>query len=259
MRILAIGDIIAQPGIKALQALLPRLRKEHEIDLVIANGENAAFGLGITIENAKDIFSTGVDVITSGNHIWDRKEIVELMDAGEPVLRPLNYPDGLPGRGFTIHNDVMVVSLLGRNNLENVDCPFTGVTHLLDNLEDKPKMIVVDFHALEPFEKMAMGWHLNGKVSAVLGTHTHIPTSDARVLPDGTAYVSDIGMVGPLNSVAGVEIEPAVKRFVTRLPPSYIGFKAAPGPVMFNSVMLNVDEETGKAINITRLDVEVEI
>lgn len=259
MRILAVGDIISQPGLKALQKLLPGLRQEHEIDMVIANGENAALGLGITIKNAKDMFSAGVDVITSGNHIWDKKEIVELMDAGEPIIRPLNYPEGLPGRGYTTHNGVLVVNVLGRNNLENVDCPFMGMTRLLDNLEDKPKMIIVDFHALEPFEKMAMGWHLAGKVSAVVGTHTHIPTADARVLSGGTAYVSDLGMVGPRDSVAGVEIESAVKRFVTRLPPSYIGFKAAPGPVMFNSVLIDVDADTGKAINISRLDVEVEV
>ena len=259
MRILVIGDIIAQPGINALKALLPGLRKEREIDLVIANGENAAFGLGITVENANDIFAAGVDVITSGNHIWDRKEIVELMDAGEPVLRPLNYPAGLPGSGSTMHSGVLVISLLGRNNLENVDCPFTGITKFLDALEDKPKIIIVDFHALEPFEKQAMGWHLAGKVSAVLGTHTHIPTADARLLSGGTAYVSDIGMVGPYNSVAGVDIESAVTRFITRLPPSYIGFKAAPGPIMFNSVLLEVDEDTGKAVHISRLDIEVEI
>jgi len=259
MRILFVGDIIAQPGLDAVQGLLPRLRREHEIDLVIANGENVASGLGLTVANAQALFAAGVDVITSGNHIWDRPEILDFMEEGQPVLRPLNYPAGVPGRGYTIHGGVLVVNLLGRVNVEVVDCPFAGISALLDGLPARPAISVVDFHALDPMEKVTMGWYLDGRVSAVVGTHTHIPTADARLLSRGTAFVSDIGMVGPYNSVAGVEIGPAIARFQTRLPPGYLGYKAASGPVLFNSVLVNIDADSGKASGIRRLDVEVEI
>jgi hypothetical protein len=259
MRILFLGDVIAQPGLDAVQSLLPSLRREHEIDLVIANGENVASGLGLTVANAQALFAAGVDVITSGNHIWDRPEILDFMEEGQPVLRPLNYPAGVPGRGYTIHNGVLVVNLLGRVNVDVVDCPFAGISALLDGLPERPTITVVDFHALDPMEKVAMGWYLDGKVSAVVGTHTHIPTADARLLSRGTAFVSDIGMVGPYNSVAGVEIEPAIARFQTRLPPSYLGYKAAPGPVLFNSVLVDIDADSGSASGIKRLDVEIEI
>lgn len=259
MRVLVIGDVIAQPGLDAVRVLLPRLRQEHGIDLAIANGENVASGLGLTVANARDLFAAGVDVITSGNHIWDRPEILDFMEEGQPVLRPLNYPAGVPGRGYTIHNGVLVVNLLGRVNVDVVDCPFTGVSTLLSALPERPIISVVDFHALDPMEKVAMGWYLDGRVSAVVGTHTHIPTADARLLSKGTAFVSDIGMVGPYDSVAGVEIEPAIRRFKTRLPPGFLGYKAAPGPVLFNSVMVEIDADSGRALNIRRLDVEVEI
>jgi len=259
MRVLVIGDVIAQPGLDAVSSLLPRLRQEHGIDLAIANGENVASGLGLTVANARDLFAAGVDVITSGNHIWDRPEILDFMEEGQPVLRPLNYPAGVPGRGYTIHSDVLVVNLLGRVNVDVVDCPFAGISALLAELPERPVISVVDFHALDPMEKVAMGWYLDGRVSAVVGTHTHIPTADARLLSKGTAFVSDIGMVGPYDSVAGVEIEPAIRRFETRLPPGFLGYKAAPGPVLFNSVMVDIDADSGRALGIRRLDVEVEI
>lgn len=259
MRILVMGDVIAQPGLEAVRSLLADLCREHEIDLVIANGENVANGLGLTVADARDLFASGVDVITSGNHIWDRPEILDFMEAGQPVLRPLNYPMGVPGRGYIITNGVLVVNLLGRVNVEVVDCPFAAISSLLDSLRERPTISVVDFHALDPMEKVAMGWYLDGRVSAVVGTHTHIPTADARLLSKGTAFISDIGMVGPFNSVAGVEIEAAIARFQTRLPPGYLRYKAAPGPVLFNSVLVDIDAETGMASQIKRLDVEVEI
>ncbi|MFQ5610581.1 MAG: YmdB family metallophosphoesterase [Anaerolineae bacterium] len=259
MRILLVGDVIAQPGLAAIERFLPQLRRERALDLVVANGENVAAGLGLTIADAQALFAAGVDVITSGNHIWDRREIVEFMEQGQPVLRPLNYPEGAPGSGYAISKDVLVVSLLGRINIDSVDCPFARIADLLDELPDRPAVSVVDFHALDPMEKVAMGWYLDGRVSAVVGTHTHIPTADVRLLPAGTAFVGDIGMVGPYNSVAGVEIEPAIARFRTRLPPGFLGFRAASGPVMFNSVLVDVDEESGQAVDITRVDEMVEL
>jgi calcineurin-like phosphoesterase len=165
----------------------------------------------------------------------------------------------VPGQGYTIHSGVLVGNLLGRVNVDVVDGPFAGISSLVEKLSVRPTISVVDFHALDPMEKVAMGWYLDGKVSAVVGTHTHIPTADARLLSKGTAFVSDIGMVGPYNSVAGVEIEPAIARFRTRLPPGYLGYKVAPGPVLFNSVLVEIDAESGKASDISRLDVEIEI
>ena len=259
MRILLVGDVIAQPGLAAIERFLPQLRRERTIDFVVANGENMAAGLGLTVANAQDLLAAGVDVITSGNHIWDRQEIAEFMGQGQPVLRPLNYPEAAPGSGYVMRKDVLVVSLLGRINIDCVDCPFARIADLLDGLPDKPAVSIVDFHALDPMEKAAMGWYLDGRVSAVVGTHTHMPTADARLLPTGTAFVGDIGMVGPYNSVGGVEVEAVITRFRTRLPPGYVGYKAASGPIIFNSVLVEADEETGKAVSITRVDEMVEI
>ena len=258
MRILFIGDVIAQCGLEAIIHLLPQLQKDNQIDFVVANGENMAQGLGLTPSNAQDLFSAGVDVITSGNHIWQHREIVAYMNDGHPVLRPLNYPEPAPGRGYVIRNNVLVVSLLGRMHIDSIDCPFARISSLFDLLNDKPRFCVVDFHALDPMEKMAMGWYLDGRVSAVVGTHTHIPTADARLLPKGTAYVSDIGMVGPYNSVVGIDVELAIARFRTRLPPSYLGFKAASGPIVFNSVIVELHDESGNATSITRLDMVID-
>lgn len=260
MRLLLVGDVIAQPGIAAVQRRLAQLRRERGIDFVVANGENAApTGLGLTVADAQSLFAAGVDVITSGNHIWDRREIVEFMEQGQPVLRPLNYPEPAPGKGHIIRDGVLVVSLLGRIHIDSVDCPFARIDALLEGLTEKWVVSVVDFHAMDTLEKGAMGWYLNGRVSAVAGTHTHVPTADARLLPGGTAFVSDLGMVGPYNSVMGIEVAPVIARFRTRLPPGYLGFKAASGPVAFNSVLVDVDEKTGKAVAINRVDERIEI
>ncbi|MBI4301659.1 MAG: TIGR00282 family metallophosphoesterase [Chloroflexi bacterium] len=254
MRILMIGDIIGKPGRKGVQALLPFLRQEHEVDLVVANGENAAGGLGLTLATAEELFQAGVDVITSGNHIWDQKDIILHLDSEIPVLRPLNYPPGVPGRGYLRYGKALVVSLLGRTFMGNFDCPFRAMDSLLAQLAPLPPVIIVDIHAEATSEKMALGWYLDGRVSAVLGTHTHVATADARLLARGTAYVTDVGMVGPYNSVIGDDMETVLRRFLTQMP---YRITVGRGSILFNSVLINIDETTGHARDITRLDQKV--
>ncbi len=252
MRILMIGDIIGRPGRRAIRRLVPEVREELGIDMVIANAENTAGGFGLTLETAYELLESGVDVLTSGNHVWDQKEIVPHMDEGLPLVRPANYPDA-PGRGYMIHDGVMVLNLMGRVFMPPLDCPFRTATGILNEVvdDDGPKVILVDFHAEATSEKQAMGWYLDGRVSAVVGTHTHVGTVDTRVLPMGTAYVSDLGMTGPVDSVIGSEADAVLDRFLTGLPHR---LTVAGGPVMMNSVVIEVDAETGKASSIKRLD-----
>ena len=249
MRILAIGDIIGKPGREAVRELLPGLRREYGIDLVMGNGENAAGGLGLTLSTARELFDVGVDVITSGNHIWTHKEIIPYLDSELALLRPLNYPPN-PGRGHLLAANVLIVNLVGRVFMGQFDCPFRAMDQLLADFEGKSIPIVVDFHAEATSEKMAMGRYLDGRVSAVLGTHTHVGTIDAQILPGGTAYVSDIGMVGPIHSVIGVEPDPAINSFLTqvwrRLPPGK-------GKVSFDAVLVEVDDKTCRAVDINRI------
>ena len=255
MIILIIGDIIGSPGRRAVKELLPGLKQQYGIDFVIANGENVAGGLGLTLATAEELFNTGVDVITSGNHIWAQKEIVPYLDSEMPILRPLNYPPGVPGRGYlTFNNRVVVVNLIGRTFIGNFDCPFRAMDKLLAGLETKPAVIIVDFHAEATSEKMALGRYLDGRVSAVLGTHTHVGTIDARLLPQGTAYVTDIGMTGPTNSIIGDDTEDVLSRFLTMIPNR---LSVGKGKVTFNSILVTVNEETGKATGIERVDREV--
>lgn len=257
MRILMIGDVIGKPGRRAIKTLVPLLRQEYNLDLVIVNAENAAGGMGLTPGTAKELLDYGADVLTSGNHIWEYKEILPALDDGSlPLLRPLNYPPSVPGRGYWLNGEAMVINLLGRTFLGNFDCPFRAVAQLLDGLEGKrPPVILVDFHAEATSEKMAMGWFLDGKVSAVLGTHTHVGTIDCRVFPQGTAYVTDVGMTGPVDSVIGVDVEAVLQRFLTRLPNR---LPIGKGKVSFNAVMVEVDKTTGKALGITRITREME-
>ncbi len=252
MRILMIGDIIGRPGRRAIRRLVPEVREELGIDMVIANAENTAGGFGLTLETAYELLESGVDVLTSGNHVWDQKEIVPHMDEGLPLVRPANYPDA-PGRGYMVHDGVMVLNLMGRVFMPPLDCPFRTATGILNEVvdDDGPKVILVDFHAEATSEKQAMGWYLDGRVSAVVGTHTHVGTVDTRVLPMGTAYVSDVGMTGPVDSVIGSEADAVLDRFLTGLPHR---LTVAGGPVMMNSVVIEVDAETGKASSIKRLD-----
>ena len=255
MRILMIGDVIGRPGRRAVQVLVPDLRQEYRIDLVIANGENAAGGLGLTRETAEELFASGIDVITSGNHIWDHKEIIPSLDSELAILRPLNYPPGVPGRGYLTKGKVLVVNLLGRTFIGNFDCPFRAMDQLLEELVDKPPVIIADFHAEATSEKVAMGRYLDGRVSAVLGTHTHVGTIDARLLPKGTAYVTDVGMTGPLESVIGDDADAVVRRFLTQLPHR---LSVGKGSVVLNSVLVEVEESTGVAKSIVRIDRETE-
>ena len=257
MRILMLGDVIGRPGRRAVHALLPGLRQEYGIELVIANGENAAGGLGLTRETAEELFKSGVDVITSGNHVWAQREIITALDSDLAILRPLNYPPGVPGHGYLIKGETLVVNLLGRTFIGNFDCPFRAMDQLLEELADnKPPVIIVDFHAEATSEKVAMGWHLDGRVSAVLGTHTHVGTVDARLLPKGTASITDVGMIGPIDSVIGDDTDVVLRRFLTQLPHR---ISVGKGSVLLNSVLVEIEEATGRAKNISRIDREIEL
>ena len=255
MRILMIGDIVGRPGRYGVSQVLPALKAEYSIDFVVANGENAAAGFGITSATANELLTAGVDVITSGAHIWDQREIIEHMnDESLPLLRPLNYPPGVPGRGsIRISDTVGVVNLMCRVFVGNFDDPFQSVDHYLQSSDTgMPLVILVDFHAEATSEKAAMGWYLDGRVSALVGTHTHVATCDHRILPKGTAYVSDLGMVGPMDSIIGSNPTDVLARFLTQMPGR---LKVASGDMIrFNSVMIDIDENTGRAEAIERLD-----
>jgi metallophosphoesterase (TIGR00282 family) len=235
---------------------LPDIRREHRVDLVIANGENTAGGFGLTRETANELLAAGVGIITSGNHIWDQKEFVpHLDDPALPVIRPANYPPGSPGRGHLVHGGVMVINLMGRTFMEALDCPFRTVDAILEGNPHRPKVVIVDMHAEATSEKQAMAWHLDGRVTAVVGTHTHVPTADTRLLPLGTAAVTDLGMAGPMHSVIGMEPKGVLEKFLTQTPRR---FTVASGPVKLNSVLIDVDEATGRARSIARVDREGE-
>ena len=250
MKILVIGDIIGKPGRIAVRKLLPGLLHEYELDLVIANGENTAGGIGLTPNTAQELFDSSIDIITSGNHIWAHKELLPYLDGNSPILRPLNYPPASHGHGYLLKGNTMVVNLVGRTFMGNFDCPFRAMDNLLAGIEHKPNIIIVDFHAEATSEKVAMGWYLDGRVSAVLGTHTHIGTIDSHILPGGTAYVSDIGMVGPVDSVIGDDVSSVLDRFLTQIPKR---LPVGKGDVEFNAVVVEVDDGTGRAISIKRI------
>jgi 2',3'-cyclic-nucleotide 2'-phosphodiesterase len=248
LRCMVIGDIIGKPGRLAVLHTLGDMRRELDVELVIANGENLAAGAGLTPSLAEELLSSGVDVITSGNHIWDKREVYEYLDSGRPVLRPMNYPDDAPGRGWMIHplpdgGQVAVVNVMGRVFMNQLDSPFSAMDALLDGAaEPLPPLRIVDFHCEITSEKNAMGWYLDGRVSAVVGTHTHVPTADARVLPKGTAYISDVGMTGPRDSIIGFSLETVLPRFLTHLPTR---FSVAEGPVTLNAVVIEAERKTG--------------
>ncbi|MBI4288323.1 MAG: TIGR00282 family metallophosphoesterase [Chloroflexi bacterium] len=255
MRILMVGDVIGKPGRRAVRVLLAGLREEYGLDFVIVNGENAAGGQGLTLGTAQELLEAGADVLTTGNHVWDQKEIIPHLDGPMPIVRPLNYPPGVPGRGYLVKDGVLVVNLMGRTFMNSLDCPFRGMDALLASLPQRPRVIIVDFHAEATSEKGAMGHYLDGRVSAVLGTHTHVGTIDARVLPRGTAFVTDIGMTGPVDSVIGDDVDSVLRRFLTRLPSRLAVGK---GDVVFNGVVVDVDDSSGKAMRISRISKEIE-
>lgn len=254
MKILFIGDIVGKPARNYLKELIPSLRKELGLDFVIANGENAAGGSSITPDTAKDIFQAGVDVVTSGDHIFKKKESREVLGEYD-VLRPLNYGELAAGRGYLIKKvgkkSIGVINLVGRVFMNPVDCPFKSVRAVLEDIKRQAKIIVVDMHAEATSEKLAMGYFLSGKVSAVVGTHTHIPTADARIIDDHTAYVTDVGMTGSFDSVLGREKHQIIERFITNMP---VRFNLAQGDVRMQAVCIEIDADTGRALSIERAE-----
>jgi len=252
MRILFIGDIIGKPGRVAINTMLPIVKRELMVDLVVANGENIAGGLGITPATAEDLLISGVDIITSGNHVWSQKEILPCLDGRLPIIRPLNYPFGVPGSGHMSIGNVLVVNLIGRTFFAaSYDDPFRAIDVLLESPDVENKIVVVDFHAEATSEKMAMGRYLDGRVGAVMGTHTHVGTIDAQILPGGTAFVTDIGMTGPIDSIIGDDIQVVLQRFLTQIPNRMV---VADGRcVDFNAVLVAFDEKTLRAISIERI------
>jgi 2',3'-cyclic-nucleotide 2'-phosphodiesterase len=257
MKILFIGDIVGAPGRQAVRERLPEIVAEYAPDLILANGENAAAGFGITPALVDELLDLGIEVLTSGNHIWDRKEIVPYFTehADGRLLRPANYPDGSPGHGLYLGRTragvpYAVINLQGRVFMTSIDCPFRMAGDLLASLSPEVKIKIVDMHAEATSEKIALGWYLDGKVTAVLGTHTHVPTADERVLPRGTAYITDLGMSGPYDSVIGIEKQPVIEKFLRQLPAR---FEVARGDVRLSAVLIEADPATGFARSIRRI------
>ena len=260
MKILMVGDVVGKPGRAILRRLLPELRRELSVDFVTVNGENAAAGFGLTEKIAEEIFDAGANVITGGNHTFDQRDFIPALDGEWPVLRPANYPDGTPGRGVARVGNIAVLNLQGRVFMpEGLDSPFKVVDRLLAELEaDPPFVTVVDFHTEATSEQAALGWYLDGRVSAVVGTHTHVPTADTKLLPRGTAFVTDLGMTGPVNSVIGSKVEDVLGRFLTAMP-RRLNVADEPGPAQFNSVLIDIDERSGLANSIERVDRTIEV
>src|SRR5262245_52378873 len=255
MRILFIGDIVGRPGRDLVRYGVGALVELHHVDLVIANAENSAAGFGITREIGDQLLDCGVDVMTSGNHIWDKKEALDYIGAEPRLIRPINYPAGVPGNGSYLARTkdsvtVGVINAMGRVFMLNIDDPFARVLQEVEALRQRTRIIFVDFHAEATSEKIAMGWHLDGKVTAVVGTHTHVQTADDRILPKGTAYLTDVGMTGPHDSIIGVDIDAALGRFLNALPAR---FETATANPRLNAFIGEADEETGRAVDIERL------
>jgi 2',3'-cyclic-nucleotide 2'-phosphodiesterase len=259
VKILFIGDIVGEPGRRAVKELLPRLRRQNEIDVVIANGENSAGGSGITPKTAEDIFSAGVNVITSGDHLWDQKEVMTLLQNESRFVRPLNYPQGTPGQGSLVYQlpsqaPVAILNLQGRTFMQNLENPFTFARAEVEKLRRKTSIIFVDFHAEATSEKIALARMLDGQVSAVIGTHTHVQTADEQIFPGGTAYLTDAGFTGPHESVIGREIDPVIKRFLTLQPQR---FAVAEKGVKLQGAIVDIEDSTGKARSIVRVSESV--
>ena len=259
MRILFIGDIVGRPGREAVKKLLPKIVKKKGIEFVVANGENAAGGSGITPSISEELLSYGIDVVTSGDHIWKKREIVDYIQSSKNLLRALNYPKGVPGWGSTIVESkngikIAVINLSGRIFMQPIECPFKASGEEVKKLKQKTSIIIVDIHAEATSEKIALGWHLDGKVSAVIGTHTHVQTADERILPNKTAYITDCGMTGPFDGVIGRKKEQILTRFITQMPTR---FEMAESDVRLNGVVIDVDEKTGEANSIERLEVRL--
>lgn len=260
MRLLFVGDVVGRPGRDLLRRGLDGLVRHHHADLVVANVENAAAGFGVTREVGDQLLELGVDVMTSGNHIWDKKEAISYIGTEARLLRPANFPHGVPGRGSYVARTpagqaVAVINVMGRVFMQSLDDPFAVVLQEVETARHRTRVVLVDFHAEATSEKMAMGWHLDGRVTAVVGTHTHVQTADERILPRGTAYITDVGMTGPHDSIVGVEIEPALSRFRSGMPAR---FETATGNPRLHAALIDADQETGLATGIQRLSYSLE-
>jgi metallophosphoesterase (TIGR00282 family) len=259
MKILFIGDIVGKPGRRAVRELLPGIIEERRIDFVIANCENAAAGFGVTAEIVEELYGAHIDVLTSGNHIWDKKEVMEFVDEYETLLRPANYPEGAPGRGSVVITapggvPVGVLNLAGRVFMQPLDCPFRTADREIEKLTKRARVIIVDMHAEATSEKIAMGFYLDGRVAAVLGTHTHVQTADERILPGGAAYITDVGMTGPFDSVIGIRKDSIMQRFLLQIPNK---FDIAKGDVRLQGVILEITPD-GRAIGVERVSVPLQ-
>jgi metallophosphoesterase (TIGR00282 family) len=255
MRVLILGDVVGRPARRAAQDLVPSLIRKEEIDLVVANAENSAGGMGVDIKSAKELLSAGVQILTSGNHIWKKKEIYSYLDQHEHLIRPANFPEGAPGKGWCVWQrnslKALIINLQGRVFMPNhVEDPFRCVDAIIEQQRDHAAVVIVDMHAEATSEKYAMGWYLDGRASLVFGTHTHVQTADERILPGGTAYITDVGMCGAFDSVIGMEKETVVRGFITQLPRQ---FEVASENVVLQGIVVDVDSQSGRAQEIHRL------
>lgn len=258
MRILFFGDIVGSPGRAALEENIFRIKEKFHPHIIIVNGENAAGGRGINEKIVKQFFQLGINIITMGNHVWDQREIFDFIDNTKNLIRPANFPEGTPGKGYTIFHfnayKLAVVNLQGRTYLPPLDCPFQAASQLIDEIKKETNNIIVDFHAEATSEKQAMGWFLDGKVSAIVGTHTHVQTADERILPKGTAYVTDVGMTGPYDGILGMNREEVIEKFITQLPQRFEVDKK--GRWQINALIIDINPDTGKAVKIERLRID---
>lgn len=259
MKILIVGDVVGRPGRKAFKRYTRELREKHNIDIVIVNGENSAAGKGVSRKSLDELYAGGADIVTSGNHIWDKREVYEVIDMDPYLVRPANYPEGAPGRGWCLYpfkaKNVAVINMSGRAFMPDMDCPFQKIEEVLSEIGQEADIKILDFHAETTSEKMAMGFYLDGRVQVVVGTHTHIQTADERILPNGTAYITDLGMVGPWNSVLGVKSDIIIKKFTSCMPAK---FDLADGPAVYSAVVVEIDDVTNKPVRIDRLHIREE-
>lgn len=255
MNILVIADIVGRPGRRAIKGLLPGIQKEHNIDFVIANAENAAGGRGLTRQVMNELLTSGIDVLTMGNHVWDNKEIYSFVDDQFRLVRPINYPPYCPGQGYHVYSGginkkIAVINVMGRVFLPPLDCPFRGVEEVLEEIQGQSDIIIIDFHAEATSEKLAMGYYFDGKVTAVLGTHTHIQTADERILPGGTAYITDLGMTGPLESILGMDKDMVINKIIYQRP---VRLEVASGTAILQGAILSIDDNNNQVQKIKRV------
>ncbi|HHV59938.1 MAG TPA: TIGR00282 family metallophosphoesterase [Clostridiaceae bacterium] len=254
MNVLFIGDVVGNPGRRAIKELLPELKREYSIDFCIANGENAAGGSGITYVVAQELYKSGIDAITMGNHVWSKKEIFSFIESDTKIIRPANYLEGLPGKGSAVisnnNGKIGIINLMGRIYMEPVECPFRTADKEVEILKNSVRIIIVDMHAEATSEKTALAWYLDGKVSGVIGTHTHVQTADERILPFGTGFITDVGMTGPYEGIIGVKRNTVIEKFITFMPAR---FELEKGKIQLNAVVLEIDDSTGKTIEMHRI------